>query len=40
MKVNDIFALCVVLVFIIFVFISITMDFMRDKQEKEDNNND
>lgn len=40
MNLNDLNALFIVLFFIIIVFISITMDFKKDKQEKEDNNND
>lgn len=40
MNLNDINALCMVLLFVIISFISITMDFKKDKQEKEDNNND
>lgn len=40
MNLNDINALCMVLLSVIIVFISITMDFKKDKQEKEDNNND
>jgi|GEM_PF-6365367 len=40
MNLNDINALCIVLLFVIIVFISITMDFKKDKQEKEDNNDD
>ena len=40
MNLNDINALCIVLFSIIIVFISITLDFKKNKQEKEDNNND
>lgn len=40
MNLNDINAFCIVLVFVIIVFISITMDFKKDKHGKEDNNND